>query len=120
MNGESVERLMDIILQMKINMVHISETVYQQTREIREQLEAIFEDEKKALELCLSGIDDKLKECAVHVEDYKRLYANLAMMHERLVKLGAEPAAMPCALPKDRIEGVVAWRIEELKRQGKI
>ena len=74
MDGESLERLMDIILQMKINLVHITETLNQQSQEIRQQLETIFEEERKALDDCLNGIDDKLKECSVYVEDYKRLY----------------------------------------------
>ena len=46
MSGQSVERLMDVILQMRINLAHVTETLHQQTFEIREQLGAVFEEEK--------------------------------------------------------------------------
>jgi hypothetical protein len=47
MKEQSVERLMDIILQMKINFAHVNETLLQQTYEIRQQLGDVF-DEKTA------------------------------------------------------------------------
>ncbi len=104
MNGESVERLMEIILQMKINLAHINETLHQQTYEIREQL----------------SIDDKLKECSTNVDEYQRLYASLATMREKLVQLGAEPSALPTPMPADNVEGIIAWRLRELKGRGKV
>jgi hypothetical protein len=120
MDGESVERLMDIVLQMKINLGHVTETLCQQSQEIREQLGNIFEQEKKALEHCLYGIDNKLTECSVYVDDYRRLYMSLAGMREKLVQLGAEPSVLPTASPSDQIEAVVAWRLQELRSQGKV
>jgi ABC-type enterochelin transport system substrate-binding protein len=120
MDGESVERLMDIVLQMKINLGHVTETLCQQSHEIQEQLGKIFEQEKKALEHCLCGIDDKLTECSVYVDDYRRLYMSLATMREKLVQLGAEPSSLPPDSPSDQIEAVVAWRLQELRSQGKI
>ena len=72
------------------------------------------------LEGCLDGIDERLKECSVFVEDYKRQYAELCVMSERLRQLGAEPNSLPLGLPADRVEGVVAWRLQELRAQGKI
>ena len=119
MDGESVERLMEIVLQMKINLSHVTETLCQQSHEIQEQLGKIFEQEKKALEHCLCGIDDKLTECSVYVDDYRRLYMSLAM-REKLVQLGAEPSSLPFDSPSDQIEAVVAWRLQELRSQGKI
>jgi hypothetical protein len=119
MNGESVERLMEIILQMKINLSHINETLHQQTYEIREQLGMVFEDEKRALERCLNSIDDKLKECSIHADEYQRLYASLATMREKLVQLGAEPSALPTAMPVTNVEAIIAWRLRELSPLGK-
>jgi predicted anti-sigma-YlaC factor YlaD len=116
MGGDSIERLMDIVLQMKINLGHITETFRQQSEEIREQLGTIFEEEKKSLEECLCGIDDKLKECSVCIDGYRRLYSTLATMRERLVQLGAEPSSMPA----EHVEGIVSWRLQELKAQGKV
>ncbi len=120
MNGESVERLMEIILQMRINLAHITETLHQQTYEIRQQLGAVLEEEKQALERCLDSIDDKLKECSVCVDEYQQLYASLLTMRQKLVQLGAEPSALPPAMPVDNVEGIIAWRLRELKGQGKV
>lgn len=120
MNAEAVERLMNVILQMQINLAHVIDTFQQQTTEVRRQLEVIFEDEKKVLDGCLSGIDERLRECSGVVEDYKRHYAELSLMSERLRQLGAEPNALPAGLPADRVDGVVAWRLQELRARGKI
>jgi hypothetical protein len=119
MNGESLERLMEVILQMKINLAHITETLHQQTYEIRQQFGAVFEEEKHALEKCLDRIDDKLKECSGCVDEYQRLYASLATMRQKLVQLGAEPSALPPPVPVNNVEGIIAWRLRELKEQGK-
>jgi hypothetical protein len=119
MNGESVERLMEIILQMKINLSHINETLHQQTYEIREQLGLVFVDEKRALERCLNSIDDKLKECSIHADEYQRLYSSLATMREKLVQLGAEPSALLTVMPVTNVEGIIAWRLRELSQLGK-
>jgi len=120
MDGQSVERLMDIILQMKINLAHINETLHQQTYEIRQQLGAVYEDEKKSLDRCLAGIDEKLKECAVSINDYRQLYATLSGMRAKLVQLGGDPSFLPDAMPAESIDSVLAWRIHDLKDQGKL
>lgn len=119
MNGESVERLIDIILQMKLNLAHISETLHEQTFEIRQQLGMIFEEEKRALERCLNSVDAKLKDCSAYVDEYQRLYASLSIMRQRLIQLGAEPSALPI-IPVENFEGILAWRLHELKERGKV
>jgi len=120
MNADAVGRLMNVILQMQINLAHVTETFQQQTAEVRQQLEVIFEEEKKVLDGCLNGIDERLKECSALVEDYKKHYAELSVMSERLRRLGAEPISLPMGLPADRVEGVVAWRLQELRARGRI
>ncbi len=120
MDDEPVERLMDIILQMRINLQQVTITFEQQTEEIRQQLGAIFKEEGKALDACLNGIDDRLKECAAYIENYKRLYSSLSTMHQKLVKLGAEPSAMPGPPPTEQVEGILLWRLQQLRCQGKI
>ena len=72
---------MDIILQMKINLAHVTETLQQQTFEIRQQLGAVFEEDKQELERCLAAIDQKLAECSVCFNDYR----------------GCAPTSQPCA-----------------------
>ena len=120
MDGDSVERLMDIILQMKINLAHINETLHQQSFEIRQQLGAVFEEQKQILNNYLSGIDDKLRECSASIHEYQRLYASLAAMREKLILLGGDPSAMPTPLPPDQPEEIVGWRLRQLKDQCKL
>jgi hypothetical protein len=120
MNGQSVERLMDIILQMKINLAHINETLVQQTYEIREQLGLVFEEEKGTLERCLSTMDEKIQQCSTLIADYQRLHAELSTMREKLVQLGAEPSVLPPLLPSETVENIIAWRLRRLKEEGRI
>jgi len=120
MDGESVERLMDIILQMRINLQQVTVTFQQQTEEIREQLEGIFDEERKALDGCLNSIDGKLRECAGHVDDYRQLYSSLSAMRQKLVQLGAQPAAMPGPVPPEQIGEIILWRLQELKYNGRM
>ena len=47
---------MEIILQMKINLAHVNETLVQQTFEIREQLDFVFAEERKTLDRFLSSM----------------------------------------------------------------
>lgn len=118
MGGDSIDRLTDTVLQMKLNLAHISETLHQQTFEICQQLAALFEEQKTGLESCLAGIDAKLKECVTQVEDYQRLYASLALMREKLVQLGAAPSALPAVMPCGSLQEVFAWRLKELRERG--
>ncbi|MBM4297012.1 MAG: hypothetical protein FJ143_04660 [Deltaproteobacteria bacterium] len=120
MNGQSMERLMDVVLQMKINLAHINDTLHQQSFEIRQQVGAVFEEERKSLERCLGGIDEKLKECASYVNDYQQMHTTLTGTRAKLVQLGAEPSVLPAALPGERIEDVILWRVQELKAAGKL
>jgi hypothetical protein len=120
MDGQSVERLMDIILQMKINLAHINETLHQQTYEIRQQLGAVYEEEKKSLERYLVSIDDKLIECAVAIDDYQQLYATLSGMRAKLIQLGGDPSVLPDELPPEPIDSVIARRVRDLKERGKV
>jgi hypothetical protein len=120
MSEEPVERLMDIILQMKFNLAHVNETIHQQTFEIRQQLDAIFEEEKIALERCLGNIDVKVRECAAYAADYHRLHQKLSLMRAKLVQLGAEPGTLPAPPPAEEVEEMIAWRLRELKEKGSL
>ncbi len=120
MNGQSVERLMDIILQMKINLAHINETLIQQTYEIREQLGLVFEEEKGTLERCLITIDEKLQHCSALIVDYQRRHAELSVMRQKLVQLGAEPSLLPPLLPSETIENIIVWRLRGFKEDGRV
>lgn len=120
MSGQSVERLMDIVLQMRINLAHITETLHQQTFEIRDQLNAVFDEEKQALDRSLTALDHKLQECCACVEEYQRLHKKLTTMREKLVQLGATPSELPNPLPFQSAGEVIGWRLREIeeKRQA--
>ena len=120
MDGESVERLMDIILQMRMNLGHINETLQQQTYEIREQLNGVFEEQKRGLEKSLSVIDSKLKECSASMQECQSFYGSLAAMREKLVQLGGDPTAMPAPLGVEPVDEVLAARLRWLKELGKL
>jgi hypothetical protein len=40
-------------------------------------------------------------------------------MRQKLVQLGAEPSILPPPIPVNNVEGIIAWRLRELKEQGK-
>lgn len=120
MNSDSANRLMEILLQMRINVKQISETFQLQTQEIRQQLVAIFQRDIKELNDCVERIDGKLSDCANAVADYRRSYAELAAVREKMLQLGAEPGVLPPALPSDQVDGVLAWRVQELKANARL
>ncbi|HXG52853.1 MAG TPA: hypothetical protein VNN77_15760 [candidate division Zixibacteria bacterium] len=120
MEPETVERLMETLLQMRINLAHIADTFQQQTVEIRDQLKRIFDQEKRELDQCVRRIDEKLEECSVQLEHYQALYASLVSMQHKLILLGAEDVSLPEPLPARCLDEVVAWRLRELKGRGKI
>lgn len=116
MDGESIDRLMDIILQMKINLTHIHETLQQQTFEICQELGAVYEEQKKTLANCLGSIDAKLEQCRADIEEYQRLHTSLEAMRLRLVQLGGAPSALPMALPCGGVEAFLSWRLREFTK----
>ena len=120
MDGQSVERLMDIILQMRMNLGHINETLQQQTYEIRQQLNAVFEEQKRSLEKSLSVIDGQLLECSASLQDYQRLYGSLAVMREKLVQLGGDPSPMPSSFGTEPAEEVLTARLRQPKELSKL
>jgi hypothetical protein len=118
MNGQSVERLMDVILQMRINLSHIAETLHQQTCEIREQLDGVFDERKRALEICLGHIDRQLIECSAFIHEYQRNFTDLSIMRGKLVQLGADPGALPAALVGETTADIIAWRLRKLRDES--
>ena len=120
MDSEAANRLMEILLQMRINLKQISETVQLQTQEIRQQLVEIFQRDVKELDGCIERIDGRLSACARAVAEYRRSHAALAAVREKMLPLGAEPGVLPPELPSDQVEEVIAWRVQELKASGRL
>jgi len=112
--------LMDIILQMRMNLGHINETLQQQTHEIRQQLDGVFEEQKRGLEKTLSAIDSKLLECSTSIQDCQKLYGSLAAMREKLVQLGGDPTAMPAPVSTEPVDEALSSRLRQLKELGRL
>jgi hypothetical protein len=120
MASDAVRGLSEILLQMKINLAHVSDILGHQTEEIRSQLSLIHEEEEKALADRLQRIDENLTECAGFVEAYRRRYTSLGRIRDRLVQLGGAPGPLPSPLPDKEIDGVLTWCLRELKNRGKL
>lgn len=120
MDSESVQRLMDVLLQMRINLQQIAKTFTEQTGEIRQELETIFHAEKISLDQCIAAIDAKLIDCGRQLKDYTSIYASLRTLHEQLQRMGADVDPMPPSLNADRIEDVLRARFDALQNQGKL
>ena len=120
MDSESVQRLMDVLLQMRINLQQIAKTFTEQTGEIRNELESIFHAEKQSLDQCVRGVENKLADCQRLLNDYRETHASLSAMHQKLLRLGGDAGAMPPQLPAERLEDLIQWRLQELRDQGKL
>jgi hypothetical protein len=105
---------------MKLNLSHINETLHQQSFEIRQQLAAVFEEQKRALERAGAHIDDKLRESALAIAEYRSGYESLNVMRQKLVQLGGDPSAMPPSFPVESLEEAVAVRLRALRDAGKL
>lgn len=111
---------MEIILQMRVNLGRINETLQQQTYEIRQQLGVVFDEQKLGLEKLQSEIDVKLRECAAALHDYQRLYQSLVAMRTKLVQLGGDPSPLPPSLEALPMEEVLLARLRQLRELGKL
>lgn len=120
MDAALLGELMESLLRMKESFEDQARSLGEQIGRVREHLRSLFDQQKTALLELEEVIDEKLVECCVYIEDYKRLYSNLRDLHARLSGLGCEALEMPEPLPAEHIEGIIDWRIRGLKSQGKI
>lgn len=120
MDAALLGELMESLLRMKESFEDQARSLGEQIGRAREHLRSLFDQQKTALLELAEGVDDKLVECSVYIENYKRLYSNLRDLHARLSGLGCEGLEMPGPLPAEDMEGIINWRIQGLKAQGKI
>lgn len=85
-----------------------------------EYLESSFREHENALVDCINGIDQQVMKLAVYIDEYRRLYASLNDMNEKIPGLGGEPRAMPEGIAGDSLAAILAARFDHLKSQGKI
>lgn len=89
----------------------------------RAQLECVehaFEQHQSAFAECLDGIDQQLIGLSVYVDEYRRLYASLHDLNEKISEFGGVPRAMPERVSDDDMPAILTARIGHLKSQGKI
>ena len=118
---ETYERLLQALLDMKNEIqTRIRPLEDQIVQANVEYLKEVFEHQNNLLGDCLNAIDQKIIDCRSHIEDYKRIYADLSILNDRLARLGAEAPAISNSLPSTDIGDIVRQRIEQLKFQGRL
>ncbi len=80
----------------------------------------MFEQQNNRLGDCLDSLDQKILDCRMHIEDYKRIYTDLVALNDRFSRLGAESPPISNSLPSTDIGDIIRQRIEDLKLQGRI
>jgi len=117
----SHERLLQALFDMKTAIV-------KQIRPLEEQivqtnidyLKETFDREHNKLNECLDGIDQKLMDCHLHMEEYQQVCSSLHILNERLSRLGAEALPISDSLPTADLGEIIRKRLEHLRYQGKI
>jgi hypothetical protein len=117
----SYERLLQALFDMKI-------AIAKQIRPVEEQiiqanidyLKEMFDHEHSKLSECLDGIDQKLMDCHLRMEEYQQVCSSLHILNERLSRLGAESLPISNSLPTADLGEIIRRRLEHLRYQGKI
>ncbi len=118
---ETYERLLQALLDMKNEIqTRIRPLEDQIVQANVEYLKEVFEQQNNRLGDCLDSLDQKILDCRMHIEDYKRIYTDLDALNDRLSRLGAESLPISISLPSTDIGDVIRQRIEDLKLQGRI
>ena len=118
---ETYERLLQALLDMKNEIqTRIRPLEDQIVQANVEYLKEVFEQQNNRLGDCLDSIDQKILDCRMHIEDYKRIYTDLDGLNDRLSRLGAEAPPISNSLPSTDIGDIIRQRIEHLRFQGKV
>lgn len=119
---QSYRRLMQALLDMKKNfeeqirnfedqLHHLGQDLVRQNID---ELRNIFEEKKAALTECTRRIDRRILDCVAQVEEYRRLYADLKALSERLHALGADSVELPEPIAADRLGALMEARLAKL------
>ena len=118
---ETYERLLQALIDMKNEIqTRIRPLEDQIVQANVEYLKEVFEHQNNRLGDCLDAIDQKILDCRLHIEDYKRIYSDLDALNDRLSRLSAEAPPISNSLPSTEIGDIVRQRIEHLRFQGKL
>ncbi|MGH7834842.1 MAG: hypothetical protein ACREQK_14455 [Candidatus Binatia bacterium] len=116
----SYERLLQSLLEMKNAFEQQMRALDEQIVQANvEHLRETFHQKEGALDECLSGIDQKILDCLVYIEQYKSTHADLVALKSRLHQLNSDSLDVPEPVPTHDVEGVIYRRIEHLRSQGK-
>lgn len=85
-----------------------------------ERLRDLSERHKSALAECLTQIDRSILDCRTHVNMYRERRSDLAIVIQRLAKLGAEPMPFPEEISAANFEDIIEARVAGLHSEGKI
>ncbi len=118
---ETYERLLQALLDMKNEIQTRIRPLENHIIQARiEDLNEVFEQQNNRLGDCLDSLDQKILDCRMHIEDYKRIYTDLDGLNDRLSRLGAESPPISNSLPSTDIGDIIRQRIEHLRFQGKV
>ena len=118
---QTYERLLQALADMKAQIEERVRPVAEQVVQAEvERLRDLSERHKSGLEECLAQIDQSILGCRTHVNAYRERCSDLAMLNQRLAKLGAEPVPFPEQIPAAKFEDVIRVRVEGLHSEGKI
>ena len=116
----SYERLLQSLLEMKNAFEQQMRALDEQIVQANvEHLRETFHQKEGALDECLSGIDQKILDCLVYIEQYKSTHADLVALRSRLHQLNSDSLDVPEPVPTHDVEAVICRRIEHLRSQGK-
>jgi len=118
---ETYERLLQALLDMKNEIQTRIRPLENHIIQARiEDLNEVFEQQNNRLGDCLDSLDQKILDCRMHIEDYKRIYTDLVALNDRFSRLGAESPPISNSLPSTDIGDIIRQRIEDLKLQGRL
>ena len=118
---QTYERLMQALRDMQAQIEARVRPVAEQVVQAEvERLKDLSERHQSVLRDCLSHIDQNLLKCRTHLDEYRQTRSELALLNERLAKLGADPAPVPDHLPTENLADIIRARVEGLRMEGKI
>ena len=112
-----LQALHDMQAQIEERVRPIAEQVIQaEVARLRE----LSERQRTALQDSVAHIDESILNCRSHIDQYQQRRSDLAVLNERLTKLGANPAPIPDFLPDANLGDIITARVDGLRTAGKI
>jgi regulator of replication initiation timing len=114
-------RLLQTLHDMQAQIEERVRPLAQQTIEIEvARLREMSNQDQTALLECLARIDQCILSCMERVGEYQKRHSELTRLNQRLATLGAEPQLLPDLWPAQDPGETIRFRLEELRRQGKL